>query len=74
MEIAHVNVLEIARLFSLCNMDQTVLKFETVCNDNSNTAMIKNCTFKNLKYNPVFIYEPVTAKVPCINTTIAFVD
>ena len=56
------------------NMDQTVLKFETAYNHNSNAAIIKNCTFKNLKYNSVFRYEPITAKVPCINTTIAFVD
>ena len=56
------------------NMDQTVLKFETAYNDNSNAAIIKNSTFKNLKYNPIFGYEPVTAKVPCINTTITFVD
>ena len=56
------------------NMDQTVLKFDTAYNNNSNTVIIKNCTFKNLKYSSVFEYEPVTAKLPCINTTMAFVD
>ena len=56
------------------NMDQTILKFEASCNNNSNTAIFKNCTFKNLTYNSVFHYELVTAKIPCINTTMAFVD
>ena len=56
------------------DMDQTVLKFETMYNNNSNAALIKNCAFKNLKYNSAFHYEPITAKIPCINTTIAFVD
>ena len=56
------------------DMDQTVLKFETMYNNNSNAALIRNCAFKNLKYNSAFHYEPITAKIPCINTTIAFVD
>ena len=56
------------------DMDQTVLKFDTVHNNNNNTALIKNCIFKNLKYNSAFHYEPITAQVPCINTTIHFVD
>ena len=56
------------------NMDQTILKFETSCNNNSNTALFKNCTFKNLTYNSAILYELVTAQIPCINTTMAFVD
>jgi len=56
------------------DMDQTILKFETAYNNNTNIALIKNCTFKSLKYNSVFFYEPITAKIPDISTTIAFVD
>ena len=46
------------------DMDQTVLKFETMYNNNSNAALIRNCSFKNLKYSSAFHYEPVTAKIP----------